>query len=180
MDDIICIILIFFLLGLFLKQLMPMIEGLDCDNGYRYDPKGEPDCGNNCLSDSEQKDYNNRKANKNENYLKDAACLSSLINKNSASVKSFSDKEYKNFSGNLDTKLIPQKTEFEESEEKFDQSHNALVEATQESDKEEDKDKKDKKKCGEMSDDTGAMKKASTGKKNKMGGGVDSKGNDCN
>lgn len=180
MGDIICIILIFFLLGLFLKQLMPMIEGLDCDNGYKYDPKGEPDCGRNCLSDSEQKEYNERKAKKNENYLKDESCLTSLINKNAGLVKSFSDKEYKNFSGSLDTQIMPQKKGFEESEEKFDESYNALIEATQETDKEEDKDKKDKKKCGETSDDTGAMEKASTGKKNKLGAGVDSKGNDCN
>ena len=64
MNNIICIILIFFLLGLIVNHFKPLFEGMNCENDFEYDTKGEE----GKLDEEQQKKYNELKAERKNIY----------------------------------------------------------------------------------------------------------------
>lgn len=121
MEQIICIILIFFLLGLLLRHFLPLIEGnasadsVKCTNNYKWSVEGE---NGELTPDSEQGKYNTLK----EEYYElqnQPECQSKLLDKNSSLIKSFKDKLRKNVQKSFDN-IAPLETKLTEAEIKWD------------------------------------------------------------
>ena len=159
MEDIICIILIFFLLGLFVYHFRPIFEGIDeCDTDFVYDPRGEE--GN--LDGQKQKDYNKNKEQRDETFKK-KSCLINLWIQNKTDVKSYNDEEHKDLNSNYKKKIIPTSKSFEETRKKFLKSVDALDEIVKDDaggNKKEDEDTE----CGEITDPVGASPHEDIGK----------------
>ena len=79
MGQIICIVLIFLLLGLILNHFLPSIEGM-CDNGFKWSEEGSKQT----LETSEQEEYNRLKEEK-DTLMAKPECQSETIDKNLAS-----------------------------------------------------------------------------------------------
>jgi len=169
--EIICIIIIFFFLGLFINNMLPILEGLDCTGGFVYDEDGE--VGD--LDDEDQTTYNNNKAAREEKATK-PSCIRDLNNKNMDSIN-ITKKKLKNFDSSYNSIIVPASKSFEESRKKFLKSFATLDEMVKgdEGNKKQTKgEEPGESECGKMEDPLGAAPHDDIGKP------IDSKGLGCN
>ena len=161
MEDIICIILIFFLLGLFINHFTPIIEGnADCETDFEYDEKGEK----GELDDDRQTDYNKLKKEK-ENIYKNEICLRGLINENSALVNTFKEDNFKPLNDKYRNNLKPTSKAFKKTKREFNKSLNALYDIVAEKGEDEaEPDKEEEETVGEIDDPAGASPDEDIGK----------------
>jgi len=119
MDDIICIILIFFILGLILNNFIPIYEGL-CET--KWNLQGEL----KKLPEAEQKEYEKiSDGEKNNVDTNNEFCVKKLINDNLALVKSFSkDNSLKK---KYNKKLKPASVSFDTTKIKFNKAVEDLI-----------------------------------------------------
>jgi len=160
MKDIICIILIFFLLGLFINHFTPIIEGNNsCDTDFEYDEKGEK----GELPDDRQIDYNKFKKEK-EDIYKNEICLRGLINENSALVKTFKEDDFKPLSDNYKNNLEPTSKAFQTTKRGFNKSLNALYDIVAEKGDDTEEPDGEETSVGEIDDPAGASPDEDIGK----------------
>jgi len=162
MNNIICIILIFFLLGLIVNHFKPLFEGMNCENDFEYDTKGEE----GKLDEEQQKKYNELKAER-KNIYKNKDCLRSLINSNSALVKAFKEDDFDEIENKYTTELKPSSKAFKESKREFNKSLDALYDvANNDGDDgvEGEAEEQDNETVGEIPDDAGASPNEDIGK----------------
>jgi hypothetical protein len=171
MKDIICIILIFFLLGLFIYHFTPLIEGNECETDFEYDPRGET---GELPDEDRQKEYNKLKE-ENDDIYKNENCLRGLINKNSALVKAFKEDNFKPLDDQYKNNLKPTSNSFKKTKRDFNKSLNALYDAAADNEggEEEEEEEPEETTCGEIDDDTGASPDEDIGKP------MPSEGNSC-
>jgi len=166
--EIICIIIIFFFLGLFINNMLPILEGLDCTGGFVYDEDGE--VGE--LGDEDQKTYNENKAKREEN-LKTESCIRELNNENVALVKSYNDDQLIPFDSSYKKNIVPTSISFKDTQEKFLKSLSALDELVKDDAGNDKKKEEEETECGEIGDPLGASPHEDIGKP------IDSKGASC-
>ena len=161
MNDIICIILIFFLLGLIVNHFKPLFEGMSCESDFAYDPRGEE----GKLDESRQKEYNKLKEEKNKIY-QNKDCLRSLINSNSALVDTFKEDNFDPLEDKYTNELKPSSKGFKKSKREFNKSLNALYDLTNDGDDgdEGEPEEQDQQTVGEVPDDAGASPDEDIGK----------------
>lgn len=163
MNDIICIILIFFLLGLIVNHFRPLIEGLnECesqaittltDEDKKLGIEGK-------LKGDKLKEYNdwvkNNEAEKKRIY-KNKKCIRSEINKNDALVKAFKEDNFDPIDKKYKDEIIPTSKSFNESNNAYKQSLNALNELTNDGDDgDEGQPDEHEQSVGAIRDDAGA------------------------
>ena len=161
MNNIICIILIFFLLGLIVNHFKPLFEGMNCENDFQYDTKGEE----GKLDEERQKKYNELKEEKKKMY-KNKDCLRSLINSNSALVKTFKEDDFDPLEDKYTNELKSSSKGFKKSKREFNKSLNALYDVANNGDDEDEgePEEQDEQTVGEIPDDAGASPDEDIGK----------------
>lgn len=175
MEDIICIIISFFLLGLIVNHFKPIFEGIDnCESKAETSltdlekKKGEK----SQLDDDKQKEYERwKKEEKSEKdrIYSDKNCLRTLINKNSALVKSFKDNDFKPLDDKYTTELEPTAKSFRKSKREFNESKNALYDLVADEEEGEEEEKEETT-VGEIDDPAGASPDEDIGKPIDSGG----------
>ena len=160
MKDIICIILIFFLLGLFINHFTSIIEGnQSCDTDFEYDERGEK----GELPDDRQTEYNTFKTEK-KNMYKNENCLRGLINENSALVNTFKEDNFKPLRDNYKNKLEPTANAFKTTKRGFNKSLNALYDIVAEKGGDEEEPDREETSVGGIDDPAGASPDEDIGK----------------
>ena len=168
MEDLICIILIFLFLGLFMNNILPIFEGMDCTGGFVYDPVGEE----GKLGDAAQTDYNEKKE-KNKDLMNSRGCIVNLMNENKALVNTY-DKDYlKPLDSDYKKKIVPSYNSFKKTRKNFSKSVDALNDIVNGDGEKKNKEIESPTECGKITDPVGAAPHEDIGKP------IDSKGASC-
>jgi len=176
MNDIICIILIFFLLGLIVNHFRPLIEGLnECESTADTSLSGrDKQLGKEGkLDDDKQKEYNDwtkkEEAEKDRIY-KNKDCIRGLINKNNALVKAFKEDDFDPINEKYEDELKPTSKSFQNSKKNFNKNLNALYDMTADGDGGDEPEEKEEQTVGEINDPAGASPNEDVGKPIDTGG----------
>ena len=167
MEDIICIVLIFFFLALFLNHFTPLIEGI-CDSDYKYRQECEEEIPNRECAD--QVDYDIKKKQHERNSNK-PECQKDLIYEVKGLLDAHSKNDANKVSDNYEKILQPTEDRFNSTLNQFDEKQKALYDMANTNEKKGDK-KEDKTEVGEINDPSGAGKSADPD----IGKPMDSKG----
>lgn len=170
MNDIICIILIFFLLGLIVNHFRPLIEGLnECESTAETSLTGrDKQLGKEGkLDDDKQKEYNDwvkKEEDEKDRIYKNKNCLRSLINKNDALVKAFKEDDFDPINKKYKGELKPSSKSFQNSKKKFNKDLNALYDMVADGDDGDEPEDKEEQTVGEINDPAGASPNEDIGK----------------
>ena len=157
MEDIICIVLIFFFLALFLNHFFPLIEGI-CETDYEYKQECEEVMKNRPCKD--QADYDAKKKAHERNSIK-PECQKDLIYEVKGLLDSYSKKDANKVSNAYEKKLQPTEDKFDSTNDKFKESESALYDMANATEGEgEEEEEKEKTEVGEIDDPSGAGRAA--------------------
>ena len=169
MEEIICIILIFFFLALFLNHSFPLIEGI-CDSDHEYKQECEEDMPNRPCKD--QADYDTKKK-AHERNSKKPECQKDLIYEVKGLLDAYSKKDANKVSDAYEKNLQPTEDRFDSTNDQFKEKKAALYDmSSSNEDGGGDGEERDESSVGEIDDPSGAGKSADPD----IGKPMDSKG----
>jgi hypothetical protein len=120
MEQIIYIVLIFFLLGLFLNHFLPVFEGM-CDNEFVWSVEGDE----RTLDTSEQIEYDRLKTEK-ETLMKKEECQEQILDKNLGLLTAFEKDNLSDLRDTYNSKLKESKIKLETEYSTFNKLKKAL------------------------------------------------------
>ena len=169
MGQIICIVLIFLLLGLILNHFLPSIEGM-CDNGFKWSEEGSKQT----LETSEQEEYNRLKKEK-DTLMAKPECQTETIDKNLALLKTFEKNDLSVIRDNYNTNLKDVKQNMQTEKNDYESTKDALYDIAYPEEKSEGFSiiEGQSSKCGSID---GSENTAMDGR---IGSGIDTSGESC-